>query len=102
MRGTLTSILDYEVDQDESVCDGRSPVRVRTNEIDPFSNRLCKLTQLSVTSSVSLLILMAQFSITLFFVGVFCDTKQLAAIGFSNFILTTFPYSIMIGVNTAL
>jgi Na+-driven multidrug efflux pump len=43
-----------------------------------------------------------QDQINLVFVGSLGDTHQLAAVGLGNMVMMLLPYSIMIGVNTAL
>ena len=43
-----------------------------------------------------------QDQINLIFVGSLGDTHQLAAVGLGNMVMMLLPYSIMIGVNTAL
>ena len=91
-NGDVKCVTSFELDEDDS-----TPEKIMS-----VSDSVKKFMSLSIPAILSFFLIQIQDQISVLFIANMNDATHLAAIGLGNMMIIIIPYSIMIGVNTAL
>ena len=91
-NGDIKCVTSFEFDQDDGTVE----------KIMNVSDSVKKFMSLSIPAILSFFLIQIQDQISVFFIANMNDATHLAAIGLGNMMIIIIPYSVMIGVNTAL
>ncbi len=91
-NGDVKCVTSFELDEDDGTLE----------KIMSVSDSVKKFMSLSIPAILSFFLIQIQDQISVLFIANMNDATHLAAIGLGNMMIIIIPYSIMIGVNTAL